>query len=284
MSEWIRVTRQNRCTQCGHDTWCLLSSDGGTAICMRSVSDHPKTFKSGEVGYIHKLNGHRAPVPVKREQPKVEIDAEGMMKGWLKDTKAVYISRLADDLGVKASALLELGVCWAKEHYAFGFPMRDGLGSVVGIRLRNASGKKWSVRGSHAGIFLPYCKSDDTVWIVEGASDTAAALSIGLYAVGRPSCSGGLYHLKTLFDRLHIRRAVIIADNDKPGLEGAEQLVRHAQIPCCVMTLPCKDVREFTSFGGTSEMLEDMVKGFVWRNVTAASTPKSFGTPSPAEP
>jgi hypothetical protein len=251
---------------------------------MRSVSERPKTFKSGEVGYIHKLNGHSTPVPVKREQPKVEIDAEGMVKGWIKETSAAYISSLAQNLGVKASALLEMGVCRAKEYHATAFPMRDGFGKIIGIRLRANDGKKWSVRGSRAGIFLPYCKSEDIAWIVEGATDTAAARSIGLYAVGRPSCSGGLYHLKTLFDRLHIRRAVIIADNDKPGLEGAEQLVRHAQIPCCVMTLPCKDVREFTSFGGTSEMLEDMVKGFVWRNVTTASTPKSFGTPSHAAP
>jgi len=280
---WVRVKKPLQCI-CGKSDWCLVNTEGTEFLCMRVHSERALQMKDGSVGYLHRLNGHSVPVPVKREKPAPEIDAEGMVEGWLKTTSASRIAALAEDLGVRASALIEMKVCWARDNYAFAFPMRDGFGKIIGIRLRADDGKKWSVRGSHAGIFLPYCHSDDTAWVVEGASDTAAGRSIGLYAVGRPSCSGGLYHLKTLFDRLHIRRAVIIADNDKPGLEGAEQLVRHAGIPCCVMTLPCKDLREFTTLGGTAEMLEEMVKSFVWRNVTVQSAPGTPGKPSPVAP
>ncbi len=280
---WLRVSKQTLCL-CGHNDWCMVSEDGKSFLCMRMVSEHPFQMKDGSIGYIHRVNGHAVPPPVKHEKPAPAIDAEAMIYEWLKRTKAEWISRLAVQLGVKASALLELHVCWAESHQAFAFPMRDGEGRVVGIRLRNMIGDKWSVRGSHSGVFLPYCHSDSTAWVVEGASDCAAGRSIGLYAIGRPSCSGGLFHLKTLFDRLQVRRAVIIADNDKPGLEGAEQLVRHVEIPCCVVTLPCKDLREFINLGGKVEMLESLTQSFVWRNITVPSFPNNSGTPSPAAP
>ena len=264
----IRVTKANRCTQCDHDTWCLVAEDGSACICMRVQSDHPHTFTGGEVGYIHRLVDNPQPrrfVP-KREEPKVVINAEAMMKEWAAKSKPEWMWQLAESLGVKGSALMELRVTWAAEHKAFAWPMRNGAGEMVGIRLRNNAGDKWAVKGSKAGIFLPYCLPQSQVWICEGPTDTAAALSMGLFAIGRPSCSGGMPDIITALRRLNVREAIIIADNDDPGINGAEMLSRHLDIPCCVVTLPCKDIRQGYNNGLTADMMDQFTKQVLWTN------------------
>jgi hypothetical protein len=267
MSEWIRVTKANPCPVCGHDSWCLTSLDGTTGLCMRVANDRPKQFKSGDVAYIWKLENGPVKVSITEKAPKApEIDAESIMESFWYRTTPNDMVRLSNSLGVKASSVMVMKVAWASEFGAFAFPMRDGNGKIIGIRLRRQNGDKWSVTGSKSGLFLPYCSPEPHAYVVEGATDTLAALSINLFAVGRPSCSGGLFQLKTLFERIGTKTITIIADNDKPGLDGAETLVRNIQIPCCIITLPCKDLREFVADGGTVEMLESIEQSVVWRN------------------
>lgn len=278
MSDWIRCSKTTPCPRCGRDNWCQVSADGAVCICMRDSSGHPKTFKDGSQGWIHRLTGEtRTAIQYHKPKPKVEIDAEGMMERWVKSTQAYRISDLAKNLGVSASALMELRAAWAPEHNAYAFSMRDDSGKIVGIRLRSLAGDKWSVRGSKQGIFLPWRESDVTAYVVEGPTDAAAGLTLNLFTVGRPSCSGGLYDLKAAFQRLNVRRVVIIADNDEdkyagerkfnPGIDGAASLARTVAIPCCVVTLPCKDLRSFLNNGGDLEMLESITKNFVWENI-----------------
>jgi len=267
MSDWIRVTKANPCPVCGKDSWCEVSRDGEVALCMRQASDHPKTFKSGEVGYVHKLIDGPRPVRQwnpKPEQPKPIINAEAMMAGWLSNTTPDRLRALAEDLGVSGSSLMEIHAAWAPEHAAWAFPMRNGYGAVVGIRLRGDDGRKWSVRGSKSGIFLPYCAPQSTCIITEGPTDCAAALSIGLYSIGRPSCSGGMSDILIALRRLGVTKAIIIADNDDPGLNGADTLSRQLEIPCCLMTLPCKDIRQAVAMGATAETIECLSRDMRW--------------------
>jgi hypothetical protein len=259
---WIRVTRHSRCPICNSDTWCEVSDDGAVALCMRVASDHPKQFKTGELGYIHRLtDAPKKFVPFRKlEEPKPLINAEAMMKAWSTRTRPEWLWQLAEELGVKGSALMELRAAWAGEHAAWAFPMRNGWGAYVGIRLRNAEGRKWAVTGSKQGLFLPFCIPQNTAWICEGPTDTAAVLSLGLYAIGRPSCSGGMPDIITALRKTGAREAVIISDNDDPGLNGADMLSRHLEIPCCIITMPGKDVRQFVNDGGTAEVLLNLVK------------------------
>lgn len=263
-----RVSRAHPCARCNHTSWCLYAEDGSMLICMRDSSGEPKQFAGGEVGYIHRLTEQANKfVPTRKPEPPAPIiNAQAMMKGWLEQTTAGHLAVLAASLGVKASSLLELRAAWAQEHHAWAFPMRNGYGAMVGIRLRSSDGRKWAVRGSKQGIFLPYCPPQDAVFICEGPTDTAAALSIGLYAIGRPSCSGGMPDIIIALRRLGIRRVVIIADNDDPGLTGADMLSRHLEIPCCLFTLPCKDVREAVARGMDAETLMAMVNQHRWHN------------------
>ena len=116
---------------------------------------------------------------------------------------------------------------------------------------------------------------DQVIWICEGATGCAAGLSLGLGVIGRPSCSGGTLELLVALPRLKARHCVIIADSDNdrefggkiinPGLDGAQRLADVIGIPCCMVILPCKDIREFVRIGGTAQDLEDIVKSSVWK-------------------
>lgn len=274
-SKLIRVTRANPCPICEKDTWCMYNEE--SALCMRAASSRPINLKSGETGYWHDLNGKRVKYVAPKKENAPQIDAEPMALNWRDRTKPVDLLDLADDLGVKPHSLVALNVGWASEHRAWSFPMRDSGGKICGIRLRAQDGKKWSVPGSKSGIFLPWCSAGRTMWIVEGATDLAAILSMGLFGVGRPSCSGGTDEINAAIRRLHIQRAVIISDNDQdkvmttgqvynPGADGAKRLSERLVVPNCVITLPVKDAREYLAFGGTAQMLENMTKEQLWQN------------------
>jgi hypothetical protein len=249
---------------------------------MRDSSGKAHTLKSGEIGYWHKIGDKPSdwrPPPKPVETP--QIDAEALMEDWLDRTKPEWIYNLAGDLGVKPHSLLELHVAWAGKHNAFAWPMRDVNGRACGIRLRAKDGKKWSVPGSKSGVFLPYCAPHTTAWICEGGTDAAAILSLNLFPIGRPSCSGGTDEINATIKRMRIAQAVIISDNDadkvmstgqvfNPGADGAKRLSERLCAPNCVITLPCKDAREFLSMGGTAQMLENLTRDQLWQKNSCA--------------
>ena len=190
------------------------------------------------------------------------------MSDWMQDTLRPMVDCLAESLGVDRWTLSEhgLGCAYAERHHAWAFSMWDGLGHIVGIRLRATNGKKWTETGTHAGIFVPMINPQPTMLICEGPTDTAAGLSMGYYAVGRPSCSGGAPMLKDLIRRTGVKRAIIIADNDDPGLNGARSLIKVLQVPACTITLPAKDLRQFYRDGGDRQTIEALAQASVWHN------------------
>lgn len=270
-----RVSKAHPCAHCGHDTWCMSGEKFN--ICMRVASAKPITMKGGEEGWLHPVGPNHVPRPVRRERGTTIINVKSMLERWAENFEP-ELDMLALELGVSATSLSQLEC--VRTHYSadtYAFPMKDGTGGYVGIRIRNSRGDKWAETGSHAGLFIPDAEPQATVWILEGPTDTAAALTLGLYAVGRPSCSGGVDHLKTLMPRIKAKRAVIVADCDQdkhtedgqlkvnPGARGAQTLAEHLTIPSAVMMLPCKDMRQFVQNGGTKEMLESQLGQLVWR-------------------
>lgn len=198
------------------------------------------------------------------EEQRLIIDPSGLMLEWSQHTPPEWIDRMAVSLGVTALSLTMLCCAWAAPHNAWAFPMRDGDGEIIGIRLRAQDGKKWAVTGSRQGIFVPISPAERTVYICEGPTDTAAALSIGLFAVGRPSCTGGTDQLKVTIERLGICKAVLASDNDKPGLKGAAKLAQEIGVPTCTFIPPAKDLRAFVNNGGTKQLIETLTRSMVW--------------------
>jgi DNA primase len=148
--------------------------------------------------------------------------------------------------------------------------MCDGHGNVVGIRLRNDRGK-FAVRGSRQGLFISAecgvrnAERADVLFVCEGPTDTAAVLELGLFAVGRPNCCCGGPEIRTYARRQAVNRVVIVADNDRPGLDGARKVGGELKLPFAIYVPPAKDVREFVRLGGTRAMIENTLKGIVWQ-------------------
>lgn len=310
MERFRKVTKREPCPVCGHADWCVVSNDGGTAICMRTESDRPNP----NGGWIHVLK--RIPPPERRVcvPPPVRrrlFDAERAMAGFRAefeepgDGRDVFDSaiEIGKELGLAGAVVDRLVVGRSKFYNAWAFPMRDGLGKVVGIRLRGyGTSDKWSVAGSRDGLFYDPSLVAETsvsgglrgreIVICEGASDCAAAYSIGLPCVGRSSCMTGADELAVLCKRLMVSRVTIVADNDSykprvvrspsgapmramwhPGTDGAAALARRLGRPFRIVVPPKKDLREWVRQGCTRETfykVADMKKWQIVRDETKA--------------
>lgn len=262
MNHWVRASRSFRCAACNHPDWCIYFPKLNSWACMRVESSRPTRMQCG--GWWHSPDVKPTFVP--KPEPEVpQIDAAKLMNEFRSNTTPVMLARLAASLGVSTDSLTRTGCAWAAPHQAWAWPMVSGQGKPVGIRLRANDGRKWSVRGGHEGLFVPR-GSSHTAYFVEGPTDTAAALTLGLWAIGRPSCRGSVAHTQVTINRLHIQRAILVADNDRPGIDGATALAKELQIPCASMLLPAKDMRQFLAYGGSRVLLASLENQLVWRN------------------
>lgn len=112
----------------------------------------------------------------------------------------------------------------------------------------------------------PLMESNDPVVTVEGFSDTAALLDMGLVGVGRPS---NLACMDTLRDLVRARPLLILGENDKkpdgrePGREGMIAAFQSCKSVCrdITMVMPpehVKDLRAWKNkYGLTKEQLLD---------------------------
>lgn len=101
------------------------------------------------------------------------------------------------------------------------FAEKDGAGNIIGFAVRHFGGGKSHVYGTSRGLFAPPCwdASSNPLLLVEGASDTLAALAAGLSAIGRPSNTGGVDYLAEMLANVPAERPiVVVGENDlKPG-------------------------------------------------------------------
>jgi 5S rRNA maturation endonuclease (ribonuclease M5) len=208
----------------------------------------------------------------RQPEPKPVIAWATLLASWKLETTPDMICAHADQLGVDPTALHLLGAVWASEHRAWAFPMRDGPGKVVGVRLRNPHGDKWAIKGSSAGLFLPVMEPQPRLVICEGPTDTAAALTVGLFAIGRPSCLGCEDAILATIQRLKVREVVIVADEDEPGQRGAAKLQNVLRVASVIYTPPAKDIREAIANGLTGDAFNACLRDLRWHYPTKPQT------------
>ncbi len=272
---WPVVTKEHPCPICGTGDWCTV---GDRSIkCMRIESDHP--CPSG--GWYHMVGvTQRTNRPPPSRSKSGTLNCAKFMSALSGDSELRYV--LARSLGVESIALGLLHAGWSEKDSAWAFPMRDSLGDIIGIRLRNNQGDKWAVRGSKAGLFFDVLEAPEswkgqTAYIVEGPTDTAACLTIGLKVIGKPSCNACNELVAMLLKRLRPRDVVILGDrDDKPnkltgkptniGLVEARKLKESLNFRTLIVPPPMgfKDIREFVQNGGNRIILESLIKQYTW--------------------
>jgi hypothetical protein len=262
--DWIRVNAKRPCPVCHKPDWCTITEDGTASCCMRVES--ARYMRNG--GWLHRLSDplptYAPPKPPIRTQPK---SFAALWAGWRQETAPTKIEAFASKLGVTPQSLDDLGAAWAWRHSAWAFPMLDGAGTTIGIRLRSENGRKWSVSGSHQGLFTPMLWVDmpREALICEGPTDTAAGLSLGFLAIGRPSCLGCEAMLPAVFRRIGVSRVVIVSDNDGPGKAGALKLASSLRVPWKIIVPPCKDLRAWVISGASRQLVETVINQQIWR-------------------
>jgi 5S rRNA maturation endonuclease (ribonuclease M5) len=263
---WKRVTREFPCPICGKPDWCLVSADGSAAICARVQS--PKPCGRSSAGWLHLLSNE--PVSrwrtVERSKPRRPIsEIQAVHRQCLKDCTVGHLERLASNLGLSLQSLIEVRVGYNVAKGCWSFPMRDEAGRVVGLRYRAASGKKWSEVGSREGLFYRPDFLTNTLVIVEGASDTAALLTIACRScIGRASCTGNVEQLLSICRSHQFRRVVIVPDADAAGWTGSRRLAERlsaAGINPDFLNLPAgiKDCRQCIAKKENADWLRDQI-------------------------
>jgi len=139
-------------------------------------------------------------------------------------------AELAEVLGVDEEPVEQLRVGWDGQRWTW--PERDHTGHIIGIGTRNPEGDKRFMPGGRRGLIYTHGWSagEGPILLVEGLSDTAAAMSVGLAAIGRPSATGGVDLLASLLKDTPAQRPIIVlGENDQkpdgtwPGRDGAER-------------------------------------------------------------
>ena len=254
-SEWIRASVVSPCPVCGKPDNCQVSRSGEVALCGR-VSAGSKGKPNNGKQYLHILSEgpQRSGYihPSHSSPPVIPFDQSVVIRA-SKDPK---LAELAELLGVSVVALQDLGVghlysgawCWS-------FPERDAAGEVIGINRRYLDGQKKSL-GRRGITYADGWDRGGPILLVEGGSDTAALLTMGLSVIGRPSNLGGVDMLAEMLAAVpRDRLVVVVAEDDY--LKNGKPRKTHATHPAgcaCGQCWPGRFGAEQTA-AGLSERL-----------------------------
>ena len=265
-SGFRRLARREKCRICEHQGWCLASDDGSDRVlCQRRGS--PVRWKCG---WLHGCASRgRGPSVVQlEERPDFESWERIAQESYSRLRKrSEVLGQLAAGLGVTVESFDALRVGIQGEG-RFTWPMRDDRARVIGVRLREHHGRRFAIEGSRNGLFVPIIGERELVLACEGETDTAAALSLGFFAIGRPGCQGGTELFLRWLKRRLGRDVVVIADRDEAGINGAAAfavaIAPHVRtLRVIVGPRDSKDLRVAVQNGYSSEdLLQDIEAAF----------------------
>jgi len=138
------------------------------------------------------------------------------------------LAPLAKDWGLPLAAVKRLEVGTHRDRWVI--PERNSRGRIIGIAFRHPDGSKSCLKGSRRGLVIPTDTrptADQPLYLAEGASDTAALVSVGVQVVGRPAAALSGLALESLVNLLicsKFANVVVLADRDDAGEAGAASL------------------------------------------------------------
>jgi hypothetical protein len=267
MFDWQRIESLGTlCGLCHKPDWCLQS--GGAIICARTQRCNLDTCRfcrsgrsrrAGEGGWLH-LTARPSRQQRSRSKRHRVVDQnffEQLHRIFLSDIQAGQYDWWAQQLGVTAYALRRLEMGWSNcPPVGVTFPLRSPTGNICGISVRSIDGSKRCIPGSAlgSGLFVPEgLNAQRVLFLPEGASDTAALISVGLQAAGRPSTSTRPELVRRFVMRHGFRRVVVVADRDAHGAgqSAATTLAQYFKhfVRCDLLLPPVKDVRQWIRQG-----------------------------------
>ncbi len=260
--DYTRVSPAFKCPMCGKADGCLVRRDGSHVICY-----HVQSSRMWKIGFLHRLSHEKASearksmVSAPKEVGIYQPDFERLHKVYRAAITQDKVDALAQQLGVSPVALNDLGIGWSNNYNAYTFPMRNEKCRVTGIQTRGQDGSKRALKGSLAGVFIStsmiLLANPGVVFITEGVSDTATALTIGLHVIGRFNDVSGTDQLTSLLSN---KTVFVIADNSGPEIQGAASLCEQLRSVTrysgmIVLPFSVKDLREsLNTFGCTNTL------------------------------
>lgn len=202
------------------------------------------------------------------EEQQQVVNWDQMWSQFVRNVQPNKVDELARAWGVTHEAIQWLGIGWNGAKSAWIFREFDDQGQIVGLTCRAAesngrpkSGQrsKYAITGSTRG--LTYAPDpewgvvpkyiDHPIPIPEGPSDVLAALSINMYAIGRPSATGTTDSNAWLQKLVKGRDIALCMEYDKGAgmvsvLDHAKRLFKHCNsIRFLEPPEGVKDIREW---------------------------------------
>jgi hypothetical protein len=276
----VSCTRQRPCPVCRKPTakaigYCVADYQRGLVWCGHCPQRGRDAF--------FRLDGQHCPPPATvqfKERPAV--DFAPMHEEMRNRITPKNLRAESDALGVHPESLAAVGIGWCDEYDAATFPMYGLNRKVVGIRVRRRrDGKKWAVPGSTNGVFIPQCtwanpdqNGKGRCFVVEGPTDTAAGVDLGLSIFGLPAA---LVAHQVIAHYVRGREVVIIRDGDEAGIKSSDRL-SEILIPICpsvhvIRPMIVKDLRAWLRAGATPGLIESVITN------TSPRRPKKGGVP-----
>ena len=247
---WNRVSRQHPCPICEKTDNCTVSDDGGAVWCGRVSEGAQGENQGGQ--FLHILREERErdwtpPAVSRRKIPEPIARDFGRLadEGFSHPDAAGKRTELAGQLGVEPTSLERLRVGWdtpKRSQSCWTIPERDATGKVIGVATRLDIGQKKFVAGGKRGLTYPsdWKNGDGPILLVEGGSDTAALLSLGLSPVGRPSNTGGVELLAALLrDVPDEREVIVVGENDRKVHDELKPAARERHKSDCEWCSAC---------------------------------------------
>lgn len=253
--DWLSVSRNKPCPVCDKPDNCKVSPDGSAAWCGRISEGSVRQNNGGQ--FLHILRDRRDAIDWRRRNPKSKVEPSPKSKSskdWERVAHAAFCHpnagakrcELGVLLGVDVTPLERLSVGWVGHPNTsyWSFPERDATGRIIGINRRFRDGKKRNL-GPRGLTFDPdgWMHSDadpEHIYLVEGGSDTATLLTLGLAAVGRPSNVGGVNFLVELLRPVPKDQIiVVVGEQDRKLHESLPQSQRARHKPDCAGCSVC---------------------------------------------
>ena len=264
------VSRARPCLLCGKGDWCYRKPARGVSVCHR-VTEPPAGWRrlgvdpSGGLA-CRMIDGPEShpPIPTpapRRQPPPPTIDWTDCQERLVRGLTRVRREAIEQATRLCVQFLAAIGLGYSEALGCYTFPMFDCDMRICGMSTRRIDGRKAAIKGSRQGVYAVCRPRTGTVLLCEGATDTAAMLSLGYWAVGRPSCRGGEDILAEWCQGLD---AVIVSDSDSAGRSGAEilgqRLRRDARSVRIIEPVACKDAREWVNTTATRTLVDDVIR------------------------